>query len=116
MATEGMAQPTPGRNRGNNVRHHRRRFVTVTTALAIGLLAAACSNNNSSGTGTTGPTTGGSGTHVIPSTAPGVTNSSITVGSLTTASGALAAQFAQLTDGVQAYFDAVNAAGGVDGR
>ncbi|HXQ75054.1 MAG TPA: ABC transporter substrate-binding protein [Acidimicrobiales bacterium] len=90
--------------------------MTATTALAVGLLAAACSNNSTpSGTGTTG-TTGGSGTHVIPSSAPGVTNSSITVGSLTTASGALAAQFAQITDGVQAYFDAVNAQGGVDGR
>jgi branched-chain amino acid transport system substrate-binding protein len=83
--------------------------------VAVGLLAAACSSNPSnSATSTTG-TGGGSGTHV-PSTAPGVTNNSITVGSLTTRSGALAAQFAQISNGVQAYFDAINAQGGVDGR
>jgi branched-chain amino acid transport system substrate-binding protein len=61
-----------------------------------------------------GPATGAPGP--VPSTAPGVTNNAIIVGSLATASGALAGQFGQVVDGVQAYFDAVNARGGVDGR
>jgi branched-chain amino acid transport system substrate-binding protein len=81
--------------------------------LAVGLLTAACSNSGTSGSGPT--TTAGSGTHVA-SSAPGVTNTSITVGSLATASGALAGGFAEVPDGAIAYFDAVNAAGGVDGR
>lgn len=50
------------------------------------------------------------------SDAPGVSKTSITVGSLATASGALASTFGQAVDGAQAYFDAVNADGGVDGR
>jgi branched-chain amino acid transport system substrate-binding protein len=91
--------------------------VAATTVLAVGLLAAACSNSNN---GASPPTTGSSGTSgqgsKVPSTAPGVTSTSITVGSLATASGALAGQFGQVVNGVQAYFDAVNAAGGVDGR
>jgi branched-chain amino acid transport system substrate-binding protein len=45
-----------------------------------------------------------------------VTNNSITVGSLATASGALSEGFAEVQDGAQAYFDAINAKGGVDGR
>jgi branched-chain amino acid transport system substrate-binding protein len=99
----------------HNVRNRRGRVVAVTTALAVGLLAAACSNSTPNGSPTT--TSGGSGSsHQVTSTAPGVTSTSITVGSLATASGALAGQFAQVVDGVQAYFDAVNATGGVDGR
>ena len=94
------------------MRQRRGRLVTATTALAVGLLAAGCSNT----TPTTTPTTAGGSGSPVASSAPGVTNNSITVGSLTTASGALAAQFAQVTNGVQAYFDAINAKGGVAGR
>ena len=56
------------------------------------------------------------GPSAVSSTAPGVGPHSIVVGSLATASGALAGEFGQIVDGVKAYFDAVNAAGGVDGR
>ena len=52
----------------------------------------------------------------VSSTAPGVSEHAIVVGSLATASGPLAAQFGQSVDGAKAYFDAVDAAGGVDGR
>jgi branched-chain amino acid transport system substrate-binding protein len=95
------------------VRHRRGSLVVATTALAVGLVAAACSNSSPSGSPST---TAGSGSHQTPSNAPGVTPTSITVGSLATASGALAGQFGQVVDGVEAYFDSVNAAGGVDGR
>jgi branched-chain amino acid transport system substrate-binding protein len=80
--------------------------VIGTSVLAVGLLAAACSNSTTSGT---------AGTHVS-STAPGVTNNSITVGSLATDSGVLAGQFSQAINGAEAYFAAINAKGGVDGR
>jgi ABC-type branched-subunit amino acid transport system substrate-binding protein len=49
-------------------------------------------------------------------TVPGLTKHSIIVGSLSTASGPLAGTFGQIVDGVQAYFEAVDAKGGVDGR
>jgi len=94
----------------HNVRHRRGSLVVATSALAVGLVAAACSNSTPSGTGTPG-----SGNHVA-STAPGVTSNSITVGSLATASGALSEGFAEVQDGAQAYFDAINFKGGVDGR
>jgi branched-chain amino acid transport system substrate-binding protein len=61
-----------------------------------------------------GPATAATGP--VPSTAPGVSAHAIDVGSLTTASGALAGQFGQVVYGVRAYFDAVDAKGGVDGR
>ncbi len=48
--------------------------------------------------------------------APGVTSKQIIVGSLATQSGELAGQFAQAVNGVEAYFDYVNAHGGVNGR
>jgi len=77
------------------------RIAVVPTALA--LAAAACTNSPTS------VSSGGNG-------APGVTGNSITVGSLANVTGPLSADFAPITSGVQAYFDMVNAAGGVAGR
>jgi branched-chain amino acid transport system substrate-binding protein len=108
---EGNGVTYTGQEQGERNVRHRRRSVVI-AVLAVGLLAAACSNSGS-GSGT--PTTSGSSGQT-PSSAPGVTSNSITVGSLATASGALAGGFAEVPDGTQAYFAAVNAAGGVDGR
>ena len=83
----------------------RRRTVVGPAVVAIGLIAAACSNS---------PTTGAKGP--LPSSAPGVTADSIIVGSLATQSGPLAGLFGQAPAGAKAYFEAVNADGGVDGR
>ncbi len=46
----------------------------------------------------------------------GVTSSSILVGGVASLTGPLTADFAPVFNGVEAYFDAVNASGGVDGR
>jgi len=64
---------------------------------AVGL--AACSGGRAAGT-----------------KVPGVTASTIEVGSLVTESGPLAGDFRGAVDGVRAYFDMVNAEGGVAGR
>lgn len=72
-------------------------------ATAVVLAAAglsACSGGSSGG--------GGS--------APGVTGSAVDVGALATESGPLSSGFGEIVDGVRAYFDMVNATGGVDGR
>lgn len=79
-------------------------LTVVATALFIGLVSAACANSS--------PSSGGAAA----SSAPGVSKNAIVVGSLATASGVLAGQFSQVVNGVQAYLDAVDAAGGVDGR
>jgi len=50
------------------------------------------------------------------SSAPGVTSDSVNVGAISTLSGPLASNFGGLTPGIQAYFDMVNAKGGVNGR
>lgn len=72
-------------------------------ASALCLLAAAC--GNAANTASAGS-----------SSAPGVTSNSITVGSIANVTGILSSDFAPVVDGVKAYFDVVNAAGGVDGR
>ena len=50
------------------------------------------------------------------STAPGVTANSITVGTISTQTGVLASNFGSLIYGERAYFDYINAQGGVNGR
>jgi branched-chain amino acid transport system substrate-binding protein len=51
-----------------------------------------------------------------PATAPGVTSNSITVGTISTQTGTLAANSSSLIYGEKAYFDYINAQGGVNGR
>jgi branched-chain amino acid transport system substrate-binding protein len=58
----------------------------------------------------------GSSAEAAPSGAPGVTATSITVGTLSTQTGPISSNFASLIYGEKAYFDYVNAAGGVNGR
>jgi branched-chain amino acid transport system substrate-binding protein len=48
--------------------------------------------------------------------APGVTSNSITVGSISTQTGPIASNFSSLIYGEKAYFDYVNASGGINGR
>src|SRR5271156_1895771 len=50
------------------------------------------------------------------SSAPGVTPTSITVGTISTQTGTLAANSSSLIYGEKAYFDYINAGGGVNGR
>jgi hypothetical protein len=50
------------------------------------------------------------------SSAPGVTSNSITVGTISTQTGTLASNFGSLIYGERAYFDYINAQGGVNGR
>jgi branched-chain amino acid transport system substrate-binding protein len=50
------------------------------------------------------------------SSAPGVTSNSITVGTISTQTGTLASNFSSLIYGERAYFNYINAQGGVNGR
>src|SRR3984885_4978220 len=49
-------------------------------------------------------------------TAPGVTSTSITVGTISTQTGTLASNFSSLIYGERAYYNYINAQGGVNGR
>ena len=83
----------------------------VLGSVVLAFALASCSNAS------TTPTTFKPGSK-LPSggPAPGVTGNSIAVGALATESGPLSSGFGEITDGVQAYFDMVNAEGGVNGR
>src|ERR1700727_209647 len=48
--------------------------------------------------------------------APGVTANSITVGTISTQTGTLASNFSSLMQGEKAYYQYINAQGGVNGR
>jgi ABC-type branched-subunit amino acid transport system substrate-binding protein len=81
----------------------RRGPLRVLSAVTLATVVGACGNAASTSS------SGGSG-------APGVTASTITVGSIANVTGILSSDFAPVVDGVKAYFDMVDAQGGVDGR
>jgi branched-chain amino acid transport system substrate-binding protein len=80
--------------------HRRGRVALVARATVLIVALGACSNSTGGSIG------GGSGD-------PGVSATAIDVGSLANITGPVSADFAPITSGVQAYFDMVNAQGGV---
>ena len=74
-------------------------MATTSAALVAGMVTASA---------------GGAGAQT--SSAPGVTSNSITVGTISTQTGVLASNFASLIYGERAYYDYINAQGGVNGR
>ncbi len=95
--------------------------------VVIALLAAACGNSKSQSTPETTPVnTGPVATTVpaadlnkfVPNSSPGVDDSKkeIRVAVITTKTNPIGGKYAQYADGLQAYFDMVNAQGGIYGR
>ncbi|GAA4930723.1 ABC transporter substrate-binding protein [Actinoplanes utahensis] len=74
------------------------------SALAVALLAAGCTNEGGGGSGGTG------------GDVPGVTDTSIVVGTHMPLTGPAAAGYSKIAPATKAYFDYVNANGGVHGR
>ena len=81
--------------------------VLAVTLAAAGLVVVACGSSSSSSGGSSG--SGGS-------SAPGVTGSSITFGSHQPLTGPAAPGYSEIAPASQAFFDYVNAHGGVFGR
>ena len=89
--------------------------VPVASVAVAAVVAAGCSSSSSTSTTTTtaastSTTTGGS------STANGVTPTQISVAAIESKTGPLAGYFNGLGPGMQAYFDVLNAQGGINGR
>ena len=83
----------------------------------VALVAAGCSSSSKSSTGTTvSPATTAGGGAGNTASAPGVTPTTIKIGFITSVTGNASSTFFDAADGAKAYFDAINAAGGVDGR
>src|ERR1019366_8702471 len=90
-------------------------------ALVTVVAIAGCSSSGSSpatpGASTSAPsTTIGTTPSTGGSSSPGVTPTAINVGAISTRTGAIASDFDGLAPGVQAYFDMINAEGGINGR
>lgn len=79
----------------------RSRFAVV-VLIALGVVAAGCGNAKST-VGNTGNTNG-------------VTSKTIVVGGIASLTGPLPQDFSPVFEGATAYFDMINAAGGIDGR
>src|SRR5580692_3381873 len=100
-------------------RPHRFR---LTAAVAVGTAAAfalaACSSSGSSGSSSASgaPTSTGSSTAPLTASAPGITATTITIGSHQPLTGPAAPGYDEIAPASTAYFDWVNAHGGVDGR
>ncbi|HLN16169.1 MAG TPA: ABC transporter substrate-binding protein [Acidimicrobiales bacterium] len=60
--------------------------------------------------------TGPAGAQSSTSSVPGITPTTVTVGSISTLTGPIASNFESLVPGIQAYFSYINAKGGVNGR
>ena len=105
----------------------RRRSTTRALVVVLMLLAVACSNSKAkTASETTTPpdsgsaTTGGGATsapdeHVTVS-APGITDTEIRVGGVASVTNPLGGRYQDSFAGVQAYFDMINAEGGIYGR
>jgi branched-chain amino acid transport system substrate-binding protein len=93
-------------------------------ALVLTALVAACGNAGSKGDSSASDTTGVTGTTVenndftknVPVKAPGVTSTAINVGSIVSKTNPLGTDVGIFNDGIQGYFDLVNAKGGIYGR
>jgi branched-chain amino acid transport system substrate-binding protein len=99
---------------GDHMRLHPRRTAIAVALASLLLAAAACSNANN---GSTGKTAGGSGVTCHSSNeTQGVSDTEIKVGGLASHTNPLGNDYGVAWAGTKAYFDMVNAEGGVNGR
>ncbi len=96
--------------------HRGNWLAPIALAMGVGLLAAGCSSGTSASTTTTTGSTATTAGSTGGSAAPGVTATSVTIGAISSRTGLLAGYFGQFAPGMIAYFDMVNAQGGVNGR
>ncbi|TVZ04995.1 ABC transporter substrate-binding protein [Trebonia kvetii] len=95
---------------------HGLRVPAIAVAAAAALAAAGCSSGTSSSSGhATGSAAASSG-GALTASAPGITSSTITIGSHQPLTGPAAAGYSEIAPASTAYFAYVNAHGGVDGR
>src|ERR1700729_3846712 len=97
----------------------RLRMIAVVTAVVV--IAAACGNSKSQTAPTTLPPAGTKQSTVntaaltkdLPVHAKGVTSTQISVDTITSKTNPLHGHYAEIADGVQAYFNMVNSEGGI---
>ena len=99
-------------------RPHRLRWQATAIVAVAALGVAACSSSSSSGSGSGSSSTSGSGSSsaALTASAPGITPTTITIGSHQPLTGPAAPGYSEIAPASTAYFDYVNAHGGVYGR
>src|ERR1700678_4557377 len=92
----------------------RRQAGTAFLLVGVLLAAAACSSQGSSGGDS--PSSGTAGSGASSGNKAGITSTTIKIGLVTDLTGGLSSSFSCTTQGVQGYFNMVNAEGGIGGR
>jgi branched-chain amino acid transport system substrate-binding protein len=91
---------------------HRHRLVPAAGAAAIAVMLAACGGSG----GSSGSSSGSSSNTKLTASAPGITASTITIGSHQPLTGVAAPGYSEIAPASNAYFQYVNAHGGIYGR
>jgi ABC-type branched-subunit amino acid transport system substrate-binding protein len=92
------------------IRSHPARVAAIAGVAALSLVAAACSSSSSTGGGKA------SGSTKLTASAPGITPTTITIGSHQPLTGIAAPGYDEIAPSSNAYFQYVNAHGGIYGR
>src|SRR6202035_5786892 len=94
-------------------RPHRLRWQAAAIMTVAALAVAACSSSSSSGSASSSSTSSGSSSAALTPSAPGITASTITIGSHQPLTGPAAPGYSEIAPASTAYFDYVNAHGAV---
>lgn len=88
----------------------------LATGAVVALAVTACGSSSSGGGGGSTPSSSTSGSTANTASAPGVTATNVLIGSHQPLTGVAAPGYSEIAPGSKAYFDYVNAHGGVNGR
>src|ERR1022692_1359182 len=94
-------------------RSHRPNVAAVAGLAALAMVAAAC---GSSGSSSSSPSSSSSSSSALTASAPGITATTITIGSHQPLTGVAAPGYDEIAPASNAYFQYVNAHGGIYGR
>jgi ABC-type branched-subunit amino acid transport system substrate-binding protein len=97
-------------------RPHRLRWQAAAIMTVTALAVAACSSSSSSSPGSGSSSSSGSSSAALTASAPGITATTITIGSHQPLTGPAAPGYSEIAPASTAYFNYVNAHGGVYGR
>ena len=97
-------------------RSHRLRVPAIAVVAVAALTVAACSSGSSSAPGAQPRARGSSSSAALTASAPGITATTITIGSHQPLTGPAAPGYSEIAPASAAYFAYVNANGGVYGR
>src|SRR5215471_13896816 len=97
-------------------RSHRLRVPAIAVVAAAALAVAACSSGSSSSSGPGSSSSAGASNAALTASAPGITPTTITIGSHQPLTGPAAPGYSEIAPASAAYFAYVNAHGGIFGR